>query len=52
MINVVKQMWSWELNGYIDYLINVSSCGIFFANLRGQKINKGLSFEKIKFHQI
>jgi hypothetical protein len=28
MINVVKQIWFWKLNGYID-LINVSSCGLF-----------------------
>jgi len=30
LINVVQKKWSCRLNGYIDYLINVSSWAIFF----------------------
>jgi hypothetical protein len=30
MIIVAKKLWSWELNGYIDYLNNVSFCGQFW----------------------
>jgi hypothetical protein len=29
MIQLVKQIWSWYLIGYIDYLINVYFCGQF-----------------------
>jgi hypothetical protein len=49
MTHVAYQIWSWNLNGYIDSLINVYSCGQIFVNLRGQEHQQKVSLkEKIK----
>jgi hypothetical protein len=36
MIHVIKKIWYWKINGYINYFIKKIVCPVF-TNLKGQQ---------------